>query len=252
MRLLAAIGAALLALGIGTASAAEVRVAPASATWGVSGAGVSAAGDLPLVPGTKDGEFFIGTGVPGQSLTLGGQDQGWQVVFNSGRLDADPIITYNFGVTNFTGGSLNFVFEFSTPLSPSFGDPVSVGASIGQTFTWIGGTPYVFTPTAATTAVASLNGGALDMGVGVGAAYTNPATFFGSDTNSATIPLFVTSYGGGPYTDFKVRLQFDLSGGDSAVAFNGLAIIEPVPLPASLPLLAAGLGLLGWFARRGR
>lgn len=54
----------------------------------------------------------------------------------------------------------------------------------------------------------------------------------------------------GPWTILGTNIGFTLDGGQDSFSLNTFARIEPVPLPAALPLLAAGLGFMGFFARR--
>jgi hypothetical protein len=70
----------------------------------------------------------------------------------------------------------------------------------------------------------------------------------GSDSNG--LPA-VNLPGPGVIGDIRTLLSFSLSPGDS-VTFNTNFTVEPVPLPAALPLLLLGFGTLGAGGLAGR
>jgi len=82
-----------------------------------------------------------------------------------------------------------------------------------------------------------------DSPAGLLAGWSNPIS-----TNGITSNLDTTMLSGGTYV-LEVRGDATGSAGGS---YAGLINLQPVPLPAALPLLLSGIGLLGGLARKRR
>jgi hypothetical protein len=78
---------------------------------------------------------------------------------------------------------------------------------------------------------------------GLEASWSNPIS-----TNGSTSNLTATMLTAGTYV---LEVRGDVTG-QAGGSYAGLIDLQPVPLPAALPLLLSGLGLLGGFARKRR
>jgi PEP-CTERM motif-containing protein len=78
---------------------------------------------------------------------------------------------------------------------------------------------------------------------GLEANWSNPISTNGSQSNLATTMLNAGTY--------VLEVRGDVTGQDGGT-YTGIIDLQPVPLPAALPLLLSGLGLLGGLARKRR
>jgi hypothetical protein len=82
-----------------------------------------------------------------------------------------------------------------------------------------------------------------DSPAGLQANWSNPISTDGSTSDLATTMLTAGTY--------VLEVRGDVTG-QAGGSYAGLIDLQPVPLPAALPLLLSGLGLLGGFARKRR
>jgi hypothetical protein len=82
-----------------------------------------------------------------------------------------------------------------------------------------------------------------DSPAGLQANWSNPISTNGSQSNLATTMLSAGTY--------VLEVRGDVTG-QSGGSYTGIIDLQPVPLPAALPLLLSGLGLLGGLARKRR
>ena len=80
-----------------------------------------------------------------------------------------------------------------------------------------------------------------DAPAGLIANWSNPISSNGSSTDLATTMLSAGTY--------ILEVRGDVTG-TAGGSYAGLIDLQPVPIPAALPLLLSGLGLLGGLARR--
>ena len=80
-----------------------------------------------------------------------------------------------------------------------------------------------------------------DSPAGLQANWSNPISTDGSQSNLATTMLTAGTY--------VLEVRGDVTGATGGT-YAGIIDLQPVPLPAALPLLLSGLGLLGGLARK--
>ena len=76
--------------------------------------------------------------------------------------------------------------------------------------------------------------------------WTTPISFQAGPSTGMTTVLGATQLAAGTYV-LEIRGEVT---GSSGGGYSGMLNLQPVPLPAALPMLLAGLGLLGGVARR--
>jgi len=172
----------------------------------------------------------------------------WEYNWNL-TVDPDPSVGGTFDITNLTGVTRTFSILFDLPTSIAFAPGVQSGFLEGL-----------------------LEDTSSLSGFGASGAFANNVLWNGRIDGIDTLGLGPFSpscsgagcsdpmnrqdagpdvYGPGVVNDIGIGLSFDLSPGDK-FSFMTEFEVQPVPLPASLPLFAAGLvGLLG-FVRRGK
>jgi hypothetical protein len=202
-------------------------------------------GSLTLTPdetrANADGSFtYSGTDTGGTF----GNGPSWGVNWSL-TVNEDPFIIGALTITNFTNAPKDFNFSFLLPVLPAF-SPSRMGGSV----------------------FASLLDANGDGAASLGPNASSPAIYRGQIDGGTVLPLFgalvscnsgggcvttgsdssglpgLTLAGPGVAQDIRTLLSFTLSAGDS-VTFNTNFTVEPVPLPAALPLLLLGFGTLG-------
>lgn len=184
--------------------------------------------------------------------TFGG-GQVWELDWNL-TVKQDPFIIGSFTLTNLTTTTRDFNLLFSLPVSPTFAQS-RYGGSISATLIDFNNN---------LTARLAPNG-------------SNPASIYRGQIGTSTVlQLFsldvqntcssggcsvineesfgmpgATLPGPGVNSTIAMRINFALSAGDR-VSFLTNFTVEPVPLPAALPLLLAGLAPLSLLRRRRR
>jgi hypothetical protein len=198
---------------------------------------------------------------PDGSFTLVGQQQGgsinggaiWDLSWNL-TLNQDPSIAGSLTLSNLTTTTRNFNLFFQLPVTPAF-SPSLFGGSISATaYDDSGDSVLALTPNST---APSIYRGQID-GVTVLQLFAASLQCLpsgphcsagGSESDGLPGP---TNPGPGVSSNIGLWLNFTLTPGDRAV-FDVNFTVEPaapVPLPAALPLLLAGLGGLSVLRRR--
>jgi hypothetical protein len=242
-RFLASAAVTSLASALGAAHADTLPFVP---TWTI--------GTTPLVNdevhANSDGSFSM------LGEQQGGSFEGkpvWDLAWDL-TVKLDPFIAGTLTVTNLTTTVRNFNLALSLPVTPAF-SPSLFGGSLSATLLDLNGdlsaslspiapSNAIFRGTIDSSPVLSLFAIGLNcFGSSAG------CTASGSDSNGLPGP---TLPGGGVAAAIGTLLSFSLTPGDSVTFTTNFTVDPPaaVPLPASLPLLAMGLGVLA--ARRRR
>lgn len=233
LRFLSLLGAGLLtAASAGATPVYDLSIDLGGQTVGIADVTAS------YTPTTYGGTWVLDAPYVGTNSTI----ESW-----GSSYDTDPFVTQNFVVTNNSGFTQTYVFTVTSPVVPQTPATLMNG-SVGLTIT----------NTASPSADLDDNGNAIYTalidGVGVQTLF-NPVyalsctPAFCSDTDSADFGIPVPIAGPAALTSIGIRIQFDLSPGDSAgvtSVFNIVAIPEPV----SGALLASGLLGLALAGRR--
>jgi hypothetical protein len=233
---------------IGTADVAQAQ--SASLPDGT----VLRAGSADLIGGTV-------TMNPDGSFTLVGQQQGGS--FNGGAvwdlawdltLNQDPSIAGSLTLRNLTTTTRNFNLFFQLPVTPAFSPSVFGGSITATAFDDSGDALLALTPNSS---APSIYRGQID-GITVLQLFATSLQCLpssphcsagGSESDGLPGP---TNPGPGVAQNIGLLLSFTLTPGDRAV-FDVNFTVEPttpVPLPAALPLLIVGMGVLGVSRRR--
>lgn len=142
-------------------------------------------------------------------------------------------LTFNFSngtdVSSLTNATFSFA-SFSDPLTPS-----------GAQRVW-GTDDGLLTPQVSAGQAAAPEGNYLITGF----------QLTGQTSSGATIYFDVANSSGSVYSPGPQESYAGITGGISDEGFWRLESVSPVPLPAGLPLLVGGLGMIGWMLRRRR
>jgi hypothetical protein len=204
------------------------------------------AGGTPLVNqqvlSNSDGSYTVigaqqGGGSPGSPV--------WGLTWNL-TLNQDPSILGSLTLTNLTGSTRNFNLAFSLPVLSAF-SPSLIGGSIDATLFDANGngsaamapiaiSPSIYRGTIDGVTVLSL------FAANIGCSGSGPGcTASGSDIFGLPGPM---ERGPAVNSAIGMFLNFSLTAGDRVTFLTNFTVEPPapVPLPASLPLMLAGLG----------
>jgi hypothetical protein len=176
---------------------------------------------------------------------------GYALYFHDMSMDLDPSISASVDVVNTTTSVQNYTLIFTLPISPIGGGTRMAGSTQGGTTDADGsGNGSILSTVGPGSA---LYFGQID-GVNVLSLFPDLKTITAgafnsaSDSTSAGLPG-VTIPGPGVLTSIGIEHQFSLTPGDRAT-FTSVFVVNPVPEPGSLSLLAIGGAALLWRRRR--
>jgi hypothetical protein len=156
-------------------------------------------------------------------------------------------IDYDYSARNNSAATQTYTFSVIEDIDPAMANPTTVFNQFTARFTNKSNN-FLFNPTSGSGAqhfLLSANGTDwVDAGVDVGGSYSNPVNLNPTEAKSGVGPT------GGPWKFMKLSTSFTLSGKDSAALVGYGSIASAVPEPESYAMLLAGLGLLGFAARR--
>ena len=255
----------LAALGSGQAMAgsptATISIADGAYSWTED---LGQAGLIKFDP--TAGNFAMLQGTHGQSITTDNtdwwvwQDAGYWSWHTADTLNGaymaemelhsisglgDPELSYGITVRNNTGRTQTYTITADETIAPPLAGANTVFASINGSLTATSGTLQI--AQSQSFRLSADNGSTLiDAGVDLAPTYSTGST----GNYSALSPLQA-----GPQNAWNYMLlstTFTLSGGKGTVTVDGYAALTPVPEPESYAMLIAGLGMVGFIARRRR
>lgn len=212
-------------------------------------------------------EVLVEVGIMGntQVLTPGGQSNGnahqfayngqmmmpnmWNLTWDM-TVDTDPFVNGVFGLTNISPVTQTFVLNVTLPIAPPVTPSSLIGGSVGGSVTDANNDGVA---TVSNAGANPLFSGEIDT-IGVLPVLTSPYSFsapFAGGTGN--IPATNVGLPGptipGPAANNSIGIShvFQLTPGDTAALTSFFLV---VPEPASLTLIACGLGLLGIRQRR--
>jgi len=242
-------GAATL-LWVGTAAAdhiplpeVNILVGPAGAPMQVTAAMLEA--NSASVVANPDGSV---TFMNGMMMNPGV----WQWTWDTLTLKEDPFVSFVSGLTNMSGGAMNFILSTSVVVAPPLGPSTLVGGSTSVTYT-----DANFDGLGGLSNIAGSPGysGLIDGSSALDLLFPFSLTpLFGGDSQSLSTNAGLpgpTIPGPAAAASIGIRHQFTLSAGDIA-SFTSFFVVEPVPEPGTGALLAFGLLGLVYQRRRSR
>lgn len=170
----------------------------------------------------------------------------WDLTWDM-TVDTDPFVNGVFSLTNISGTTQTFMLNVTVPVSPAVTPSSLIGGSVGGSVTDANNDGVA---TIANNGAMPLFHGHID-GVDILPIITSPYSFsapFAGGT--ANIPATNVGLPGptipGPaaLNTIGIGHQFTLTPGDT-VALTSFFVVEPVPEPASIGLVACGLALIG-------
>jgi hypothetical protein len=247
-KLAAALFVAGMSLGLPSSSFAVVGTEPSCGpenslcTWEITADGVQVAQGTFGV-GESGAISYHGDVIPVQG--------GGTVQIGSLSGNIDPILGFNASAGTAAQGK-SFAFAFSIPIALE--GPINASSSVSYSLTSLSLDGAQIAPTVADHVVIAQEldtsvGGAdpLNKGVDVGDKF-----FFPGGPKTDNSPVFTktnTFVGGLQYDLMSVTIAFSLSA-NSQVGISGFVSQNPVPEPSTYGMLAAGLLLVAWVARR--
>jgi hypothetical protein len=248
----AALFAAALSLGLPVTSSADIADFPGcgdngeACSWSIE-VGDAQGGNLQQV-GTGTYSFSSETGeisFTGETIDLG---DGSSVTLNALTGNVDPVLGFNASAGTGALGK-TFAFNFSLPIALS--GPLTASSSVSYSLTSTTASGAQIAPLFGHVVVAqevdtSVGGRTpLNKGVDVGDTF-----FFLGGPQTQNSPVFTANsafVGNSAYDTMSVTVAFGLSP-QSNVGLSGF--VQQVPEPSTYGMLAAGLLLLGFVARR--
>jgi hypothetical protein len=180
----------------------------------------------------------------GTYTLLGDLDLGSGVLQDwSSMFDADPFVTNTFVVQNNTASPQTYVITVTSPVSPALGSTLMLG-SVGLTLTNTTDTSASLTSNSPNPVYTAL----LD-GSPVATLFPDPyslscGTATCSNTGSTDFGMPVMVAGPGVGASMGIRIEFELSPGDSGGVTSVFYVEAPEPAATALLALALGAGLL--------
>ena len=240
-----------------------IRALSIVALYYVGSAGVAQAQNAPLPTGTVlqigSTNLVAGSVVLNAdgSLSLVGQQQGssWDLAWDL-TLNQDPSIAGTLTLRNLTTTTRNFNLLFQLPVTPAFSPSVFGGSISATAYDDSGDSILALTPNSSTPSIyrGQIDGSTvLSLFAASLQCLASAPHCSAGGTESDGLPG-PTNPGPGVASSIALLLNFTLTPGDRAV-FDVNFTVEPtapVPLPAALPLLLAGVGALGALRRRRR
>jgi hypothetical protein len=175
----------------------------------------------------------------------------WELTYNV-TANEDPYINAQFGFQNLSSMTQQFILASSIPISPDVVPSSLIGGSFGGSLTDANGSGGA---TLSTANGNPLYYGQID-GSGVLPIYSDPYSLSASSFAGQTVNIPAVNSGlpgpsiSGPAATNSIGIThiFSLTPGDS-VSFTSYFVVEPIPEPATLGLIALFSGSI-YFARR--
>lgn len=184
-----------------------------------------------------------------QGIELGGPNgftlDSWNLF-----LDEDPVISAVTAFTNLSSSTQQITLVFTMPIAPAILGGTLIGGSIqgGATDNTGNGVTLSAAGLALYTAIIdgndeeSLYSGTHSWTAGSFLSVNVPAASFGTPIPNQPAPAALSSIG--------IRLDFSLTGNDSASITSNFVVMPAVPVPAAAWLFGSALGMLVWVRRR--
>lgn len=163
----------------------------------------------------------------------------------------DPDLSYAFSAVNNNVTSQTYTFAVGEAILPTVGTANNVYADIAGGLTGRGGSTAAISPFGINTVIqqfqlsADMGNSFVNAGVDVGPA----ASAVGTGTYGTFASNTIAGPTGQTWNYMQLTSKFTLSA-NSRASLVGFASVTPVPEPESDALLLAGLGLVGFMARR--
>jgi hypothetical protein len=158
-------------------------------------------------------------------------------------VDPDPFVQGTFTVSNDSNETREYTVDFILPISPAIPDASFIAGSVSGTLTDSNGNgSAAMSSIAAGSIYTSLIDGApvrtLLNGSAFGVSTAFGSTNFGTESFGYPVGSLV---GPAASTSIALQFRFSLSAGDTA-SFSSVFIVNPIPAPGALALLAVAAG----------